>query len=70
MATDWNDVDVLCPFYRRTEGRRISCEGLLVNSVIQQRFRDERSKGMFMRRYCNSAWEDCPIAIMIDEAKY
>ena len=66
MANNYGCQDVLCPYYRRHDGFRIDCEGYFEGSLNRQIFRRRMDAEEHLKQ-CQSDWENCPIAKMLNE---
>lgn len=69
MATDWEDVDVKCPFYRRKDQRQLQCEGPKRSQRLILCFHDGKARDVHMGRYCCGRYQTCPL-YPVAEAKY
>ena len=60
----YRKVNVVCPFYRRDEGRKLTCEGLLNGTILSSTFRKEAKMVAHMDKDCCSMDYEklCPIA--------
>lgn len=72
MGARYEDKFVVCPFYRRHEGKMIICEGVSDNSTthIAFEFYDEKKKHMHDFCYDVFGCRDCPLYRMLDIIKY
>lgn len=63
----FRQVDVRCPYYIGDDGRHvITCEGILPHSKLQVRLRTREVYEETMLVYCSMAWEECPIAKLLN----
>lgn len=69
MSTTYQDVDVLCPFFRELSKRGISCEGLTDDSIIKQWFNSPKGKELHTDVFCKKKYTNCEIYRML-EKKY
>ena len=60
MATNWESVDVGCPFFRATDGSFIRCEGIAGVSVTMI-FTGRQERFAFLEQHCNCRWAECPL---------
>lgn len=58
--------DVRCPYYKREEGVKISCEGVEDNTIIQLVHRSNKGRLEYQRFFCCEHYNTCPIAIMLN----
>ena len=59
-----------CPYYRKDNGIRLVCEGIIQDMVsVNMIFHDRKSLLAHRGRYCVRCYENCPIKQMVD-AKY
>lgn len=74
MAQTWREKDILCPFFRREDGRRhkIICEGLGDAVSISWNFtdEDERQRIRQIEIFCQDCYRNCELYRMIRETKY
>lgn len=61
----WKDVDVQCPFYRRSTERQIVCEGLTEKGNLTQSFRRMKDKEKHMGVYCCGRYRECRLYRML-----
>ncbi len=70
MATNWDDVNIKCPYYKACDERQISCESVTRNSsLITIRFHSREQKEEHMSQFCNSRFDSCCICALC-ERKY
>lgn len=63
--------DIQCPFYRRDDGRnRLSCEGMVDGSTLNQNFASRKDLRQQMEIFCCGKYENCEIYRMLMENKY
>ena len=70
MSTDWRDVDIACPFFRKrlTEpgGCRILCEGITEGGSLSHRVRDKAQMIRHMADFCEDHYIRCEIHAMLE----
>lgn len=70
MSTDWRDVDIACPFFRRrltgSGGCRILCEGITEGGSLSHRFRDKAQLIRHMTDFCEDNYTHCEIHAMLE----
>ena len=56
------DVEVMCPFYKKTGERRIHCESLIARAATWHYFISCQAMEKHMETYCRDIkkWEKCP----------
>lgn len=69
MASNYEDVDILCPFFRELTKKSISCEGLTDDSIIKQWFEIPKNKEIHANVFCKKSYKSCEIFMML-EKKY
>lgn len=68
----YKQADVVCPYYRFDDGgKRISCEGLIKNTVVINRFTRKSKMATHIDMICSSMdyAKLCPVAAAL-EKKY
>lgn len=61
MATDFDNVNTLCPFYISEDRFRISCEGITDGSTVRLFFSTRAGKQEYKDKYCNKKYCKCKI---------
>lgn len=62
MSSSYAQVDVLCPFYLRDNGRDIiECEGIIEGSKIKNYFWKKGDYGAQIRAFCCAEYKNCEI---------
>ena len=71
-GTDWQDREVLCPFYRQMDKqlRRISCEGVTDRNTTAQLYKDNASFQRQLDTFCGGDFTRCEIYRMLLYYKY
>jgi hypothetical protein len=61
--------NVFCPFYQRDGQYSVTCEGIVPDTLMAIRFRDEDSKDKYMMVHCyqKSYAKTCPFASALME---
>ena len=67
MASRKVAVYVKCPYYRKEDGVKLCCEGIVEGTHINQIFPTKQARANFERRHCKSAWEKCPVAMLVSQ---
>lgn len=70
MSTDWGDVSVTCPFFRKrlceAGGCRILCEGITEGGSLSHRFRDRQQMEQHLVDRCQGNHHRCEIYAMLE----
>lgn len=68
MPTNWVDKFVKCPFYRKSNPSRITCEGFDDHNNVNLTFEDRSEKAYYMMKRCESiqGCRYCPIHNMLE----
>lgn len=69
MAITYEDISVKCPFYASSGKLTITCEGVIENTEMMNRFRTAELRMEHQKSHCFRYPNDCPIAKEI-EAQY
>lgn len=64
------DREAKCPFYRKSSGQRICCEGHFDGAYIQLIIPEKAMLEEQMRNYCAGRYAYCEIYRMVMAAKY
>lgn len=67
MATMFDDVNAVCPFFRYSDKRRISCEGITDGCVTNLEFDCKAKRDMHRSIFCDSKYKNCEIHKMLEE---
>lgn len=73
QSTSYDDVEALCPFFRKSDKYSITCEGVEDDSINKTVFRDEtgrehqESRNNYRAHYCNLNYSKCRIYRMLNE---
>lgn len=65
--TSYDDVEVMCPFFRMSEKRRIVCEGISDDCVNSMEFVSSRLRDRHKERYCDKKYQNCRLYRMLQE---
>ena len=71
MSVSWEGKFAKCPYYRKSEGKRIVCEGIVNRTTTQISFESPSDKKKYFQNLCCSVkgCEVCPIHKLL-EAEY
>ena len=67
MYTRFDDVDAKCPFYKGSDDKRISCEGIVEESIITVSFSSKKNRDTQRRIFCDDKFENCEVYRMLNE---
>ena len=67
MGTAFEAVDVMCPYYVKSENCEISCEGMEEGIHCRQVFENGKAKKQWMQHICNSDYMACSYARMLEK---
>lgn len=67
MPTLYDDVKAVCPFFRYSEKRKISCEGITDGCTTNIEFDCKEKRDLHRRVFCDSKYENCEIYTMLEE---
>lgn len=70
MATSWNSVNVLCPFYLSDTSKTIKCECIISSKYCEHCFNSSAKKENIMRVFCDDMYQQCPFFLSLMETKY
>lgn len=65
----WVSSAATCPYYRLETPTMVQCEGLDEDGNLKLSYRDSKETQRHIDRLCHGAWQQCPIAQML-EHKY
>jgi hypothetical protein len=69
MPTDFNDANIVCPFYLYSAKKSISCEGVTDGSRLKMLFDTHKDMHYYRCNYCSAKYKNCKIYSML-EKKY
>ena len=59
--SEYKDVEVQCPFYKKEDKQRIRCEGVTTESTASvQVFKSKTDKNSIKEKYCTKDYMRCP----------
>lgn len=67
ISSSYEDATAICPFYKASDARRISCEGVTDGSVIIQSYVSKDKRDKQKRIFCDKAYKNCEIYRMLEE---
>lgn len=64
----FRQADIRCPYYKWDNGKnRISCEGIIPDSQIQNFFRRPTDLSAQVRVFCTGCYEKCEVAAVLEQ---
>ena len=67
LTSSYDDATVICPFYKASDSKRISCEGFTDGSVLIQSFQSKEKKNRQKTIFCDAKYKNCEIYRMLEE---
>ena len=67
MYSRFDDVDVKCPFFKGSDDKRISCEGVVNGSIIIVAFSSKNKRNIQKNTFCDHKYENCELYCAIKE---
>ena len=67
MPTMFDDVDAICPYFQRSEKRKISCEGITDGCVTNLEFETKEKRNLQRNLFCNDKYKNCEVYRMLEE---
>lgn len=67
MPTLYDDVNAVCPFFRYSDKRKISCEGITDGCTTTIEFDCKANRDLHRRVFCNSKYQNCEVHKMLSE---
>lgn len=67
MATMYDDVNAICPYFQGSEKKKISCEGITDGCKTTLEFRSGKERNQHRELFCNSKYRNCEIYKMLEE---
>lgn len=67
MPTMYDDVNALCPFFRFSDKKEISCEGVADGCSTSLKFDTKSKRDLHRRVFCDSKYKNCEIFRMLEE---
>ena len=67
MATMFDDVNVLCPYFHSSSKRKISCEGVTDDCITTLEFATKEKRNMHHEVFCDAKYENCEIHKMLED---
>ena len=75
MPRRYHSSAAKCPHYKgeqadiRTGGAAVYCQGICAAETTRLFFRAKDKMATHTRRFCREAWEDCPLAQILNQSK-
>lgn len=67
ITSNYEDSRAICPFYKASDAKRISCEGFVEGSVIIQSFASKDRRDKQKRIFCDSKYKNCEVYRLLEE---
>ena len=67
MPTMFDDVDAKCPFFKASGTRKVSCEGITDDCIINLMFISEPKRNLHRKLFCDAKYQNCEIHKMLME---
>ena len=67
IYTRFDDVDVKCPFYKGSNEKKISCEGITDDCIIILSFNSKAKRDIQKEIFCNQKYKNCEVCRMLLE---
>lgn len=67
MSTMYDDVEAICPYFVRSDKRKIVCEGMKDYSLGLE-FDRARERDIYREKYCNTYdYTKCDICVLLNK---
>ena len=67
ITSCYGDATVLCPFYKASDSKRISCEGVTEGSVIILSYASKEKKNKQKMIFCDRKYQNCEVYRMLED---
>lgn len=67
MATMYDDVNAICPYFQASEKKKIVCEGITDRCNTTLAFRSGKERDQHRELFCNCKYGNCEIYKMLEE---
>lgn len=67
ITSSYEDATAICPFYKGSDPKRISCEGFTEGSVLIQSFSSKEKKNMQKQIFCDAKYQNCEVYRLLEE---
>ena len=67
MPSNFGDQDAICPFFKRSTEKRISCEGITDGCLTHIEFNSRNKKKMHRKIFCDRKYENCEVYRMLED---
>lgn len=67
MATMYDDVDAKCPYFRSSDKREITCEGIADGCITALKFESQKKRNLHRSVFCDAKYKNCEIFRMLEE---
>ena len=67
MTTMFDDVKAKCPYYQKSEIKKIKCEGITSDSQLVMEFNTKKGRNSYKERFCDASYKKCPLYQKLEE---
>ena len=67
MPTMYDDVNALCPYYKSSKQKEISCEGITDECSTNIKFKTGGQRDIYRRIFCDAKYKNCEIYKMLSK---
>jgi hypothetical protein len=67
MATMYDDVDAVCPYFNGGSERKIMCEGITDGCTTILDFKNRELRNKHRELFCNRKYKNCEVYRMLEE---
>ncbi len=67
MGTMFDDVNAVCPFFRASDKRKITCEGITDKCIINLEFKNGAERDLHRKVFCDAKYKNCEMYRAIEE---
>ena len=67
MSTMFDDVNAKCPYFQRSEKRKISCEGVTDGCTTNLEFKTKAKRNLQRELFCDDKYTNCEVYRMLEE---
>jgi hypothetical protein len=65
ITSNYEDANVICPFYKASDARRISCEGFVDGSTLIQSYPSKEKRDLQKHTFCDCKYKSCEVYKML-----
>jgi hypothetical protein len=67
MPTQFDDVNAICPYFQRSDKRKICCEGVADGCTTNLEFETKAKRNLHRRVFCDAKYKNCEVYRMLEE---